>query len=104
MLCAGGNEITGSSTSVDMDTGAQIDGSVGSDKRRLRTRGDNIRWDEWHTHRIDWTEGMNSWFIDGEHYLDKTYSVPTVPSYFVMVVPLLHLHLLQNRNTDPMFG
>jgi beta-glucanase (GH16 family) len=41
-------------------------------------------WTDWHTHRIDWVEGKSSWYIDGEHIVDKTYGVPTVPAFFIL--------------------
>lgn len=78
-----GNEIIGASTSVNLDTREQLDGSEDPDV--LRRSLPDVRWDQWHTHRLDWVQGRNSWFIDGEHYLDKTYGVPTVPSYLVLV-------------------
>lgn len=78
-----GNEITGASTSVNLNTGVQLDGSVDPDV--LRRRSADVHWDEWHTYRLDWLRGRNSWFVDGKHYLDKKYGVPTVPSYLVMV-------------------
>ncbi|KAH0602377.1 uncharacterized protein H6S33_008716 [Morchella sextelata] len=81
-----GNEISGASTSVDMATGTEIDGTNEPDKKikRARQKYGDVKWDDWHTHRIDWTEGKSSWYVDGEHYLDKEYGVPTVASYFVM--------------------
>lgn len=79
-----GNEIPGASTSVNMATGAKLDGQYDPDSKRKRTTTD-IRWDQWHTHRIDWVEGRSSWFVDGDHYLDKKYGVPTIPSYLVLV-------------------
>lgn len=78
-----GNEITGASTSVNLDTGAKLDGSEDPDV--LRRRSTDVRWDGWHTYRLDWVRGRNTWFVDGKHYLDKKYGVPTVPSYLVMV-------------------
>jgi len=51
----------------------------------LSPRADGDRaWTEWHTHRIDWVAGKSSWYIDGELQLEKTYGVPTVPSYVVL--------------------
>lgn len=92
-----GNEITGASTSVNLVTGAKLDGSVDPDA--LRRRSTDVRWDGWHTYRLDWVRGRNTWFVDGKHYLDKKYGVPTVPSYLVMVLlytpppPFSTLHL-----------
>lgn len=79
-----GNEIQGASTSVDLATGTEVDGTEDPNSKVKRQSYGDIRWDDWHTHRIDWTEGKSSWYVDGEHYLDKTYGVPTVASYFVM--------------------
>ncbi|PWW71605.1 Glycoside Hydrolase Family 16 protein, partial [Tuber magnatum] len=59
----------------------------GTEAEKLKKRSSPtalIKYDEWHTHRIDWVDGKSSWFVDGEHLLDKKYGVPTVPSYFVM--------------------
>lgn len=78
-----GNEIVGASTSVNLNTGAKLDGSEDPDVLRRSTP--NVRWDQWHTHRLDWVHGRNSWFVDGKHYLDKAYGVPSVPSYLVLV-------------------
>src|SRR5437588_10347805 len=78
-----GNEIPGASTEVDLLSNAS-------------PIVKSVRWDEWHTHRIDWVKGKSSWFVDGVHLLDTRYSVPTVPSYFVMVCP-------PNSPTPPIF-
>jgi hypothetical protein len=85
-----GNEIPGASTEVN-----------------LQVKASNIKWDEWHTHRIDWVKGKSSWFVDDLHYLDTGYSVPTVPSYFVMVClpkshtrPMVWLMGMQNMWSD----
>lgn len=56
-----------------------MDGTELTDKRSVA----EIKWTDWHTHRIDWVAGKSSWYIDGVHQLDKTYGVPTVPSYVV---------------------
>lgn len=86
-----GNEIVGASTSVNMATGAQLDGTLDPDILRRGSSGGGsgglpgARWDQWHTYRLDWVSGRNSWFVDGLHYLDKKYGVPSVPSYLVLV-------------------
>ncbi|KAL7268913.1 hypothetical protein RUND412_008442 [Rhizina undulata] len=77
-----GNEIPGSSTEVDLNTNLQIDGTQ-MDQRR-RQADDDYHWTNWNTHRVDWKEGLTSWFIEDKHLLDKTIGVPNVPSYFVM--------------------
>ncbi|KAI5804955.1 concanavalin A-like lectin/glucanase domain-containing protein [Geopyxis carbonaria] len=73
-----GNEIKDASTTVNMNTDAQIDGTVSLDKR------DQIKWSDWHTHRLDWTANATTWYVDGRQLHSKTYGVPTVSSYVVL--------------------
>jgi len=68
-----------------MTTQDTVDGTQAEKLKKRKTPTVQIKHDDWHTHRIDWVSGKSSWFVDGEHFLDKKYGVPTVPSYFVMV-------------------
>lgn len=81
-----GNEIENSSTLVDLNSDKETDGTQLSDRRRAvaSRNAAPVRWTDWHTHRIDWVAGKSSWFVDGRHYLDKAYGVPTVPSYLIL--------------------
>ncbi|RPA91789.1 hypothetical protein L873DRAFT_268735 [Choiromyces venosus 120613-1] len=67
-----------------MTTKDTIDGTEAGKHRKRDTPIALIKYDDWHIHRIDWVHGKSSWFVDGEHYIDKKYGVPSVPSYFVM--------------------
>lgn len=89
---SGGNEIIGASTSVNLNTGAELDGSEDPDVLHRRKTAPDVRWDGWHTYRLDWVSGRNSWLVDGRHYLDKKYGVPTIPSYMVMVCVIYPFH------------
>jgi beta-glucanase (GH16 family) len=42
------------------------------------------RWDDWHTHRIDWLPKQSYWFLNGDQVAQNTYSVPRKPSYLVL--------------------
>ncbi|KAL5335756.1 concanavalin A-like lectin/glucanase domain-containing protein [Aspergillus crustosus] len=59
-----GNEIPGASVRATLLNGA--------------------RWDEWHTHRLDWTPELSSWFLDGELAHTKTYGIPREPSTIIL--------------------
>jgi hypothetical protein len=41
-------------------------------------------WEHWHTHRLDWTPGLTTWFVDGEKTFDMTFQVPTKPAQVVL--------------------
>lgn len=43
------------------------------------TLPDGKVWYDWHTHRLDWTPGLTTWFIDGEKTFDMTFQVPAKP-------------------------
>ncbi|KAL4905008.1 hypothetical protein BDW74DRAFT_153962 [Aspergillus multicolor] len=58
------NEIPGASVAATMLNGAQ--------------------WDEWHTHRLDWTPDLSSWYLDGELAHTKTYGIPREPSTIIL--------------------
>ncbi|CCX08486.1 concanavalin A-like lectin/glucanase domain-containing protein [Pyronema domesticum] len=78
VLDKNGNEIKDASTLVDLNSLAQVDGTALTDKRST------VSWEDWHTHRIDWVAGKSSWYVDGKLVLEKTYSVPTIPSYLTL--------------------
>ncbi|KAL5332552.1 concanavalin A-like lectin/glucanase domain-containing protein [Aspergillus crustosus] len=59
-----GNEIPGASVDLELPGGAV--------------------WSEWNDHRLDWTEGLSSWYLNGEIVHEKTYGVPAVPSTFIL--------------------
>ncbi|KAL4881692.1 concanavalin A-like lectin/glucanase domain-containing protein [Aspergillus karnatakaensis] len=59
-----GNEIPGASTRATMLNGA--------------------RWNEWHTHRLDWTPDLSSWYLDGQLAHTKTYGIPREPSTIIL--------------------
>ncbi|KAG0126367.1 hypothetical protein HOY82DRAFT_508686 [Tuber indicum] len=60
------------------------DGTQAEKLKKRKTPTAQIKYDDWHTHRMDWVHGESSWFVDGEHFLDKKYGVPTVASSFIM--------------------
>ncbi|KAI9784224.1 MAG: hypothetical protein M1835_003633 [Candelina submexicana] len=41
-------------------------------------------WTEWNDHRIDWLPQKTSWYINGVHTVDNTYSVPRMASCLTM--------------------
>jgi hypothetical protein len=41
-------------------------------------------WEHWHTHRLDWTPGLTTWFVDGEKTFDMTFQVPTRPAQVIL--------------------
>ncbi|KAL2863280.1 glycoside hydrolase family 16 protein [Aspergillus lucknowensis] len=41
-------------------------------------------WTEWNEHRLDWTEGLSLWYLNGAEVVRKTYSVPTEPSSVIL--------------------
>jgi hypothetical protein len=43
-------------------------------------------WDGWHTHRLDWTPGLTTWFVDGEETFDMTFQVPVKPAQVLLNV------------------
>ncbi|KAJ0418759.1 concanavalin A-like lectin/glucanase domain-containing protein [Aspergillus carlsbadensis] len=59
-----GNEIPGASTEAVMAGGAV--------------------WTEWNDHRLDWTDGLSVWFLNGEEVHNKTYGVPRQPSLAIL--------------------
>ncbi|KAL3472462.1 concanavalin A-like lectin/glucanase domain-containing protein [Aspergillus californicus] len=59
-----GNKIPGASTELVMPRGAV--------------------WTEWNDHRLDWTAGLSSWYLNGELVHTKTYGVPSNPSTFMV--------------------
>ncbi|KAL4863692.1 hypothetical protein BDV12DRAFT_177194 [Aspergillus spectabilis] len=63
-LDANGNEIPGASVAAEMLNGA--------------------RWTDWHTHRLDWTPELSSWYLDGQLAHTKTYGIPRVPSTIIL--------------------
>jgi beta-glucanase (GH16 family) len=79
-----GDEIRGSSTKVNMTSQDTTDGTQAEKLKKRKTPTAQIKYDDWHTHRMDWVHGESSWFVDGEHFLDKKYGVPTVASSFIM--------------------
>lgn len=40
--------------------------------------------ENWHTHRLDWTQGKTQWWLDGNVTASSTYSVSSVPGYLVL--------------------
>ncbi|KAI9147474.1 Concanavalin A-like lectin/glucanase, subgroup [Paramyrothecium foliicola] len=40
-------------------------------------------WDQWHTHRLDWTPGMTTWSFDGQETFAMAFQVPKDPSQIV---------------------
>ncbi|KAA8914609.1 concanavalin A-like lectin/glucanase domain-containing protein [Sphaerosporella brunnea] len=79
VLDSAGNQIPNASTRADLITNNLTDGTQLTSKR-----SPEFSWSDWHTHRIDWTAGKSSWFVDGNHVLDKTYGVPTATAYLVL--------------------
>lgn len=69
-----------------MNSDKKTDGTQLPDRRRAvgARNAMPVAWTDWHTHRIDWVTSKSSWFVDGRHYLDKAYGVPTVPSYLIL--------------------
>lgn len=69
-----------------MNSDKETDGTQLTDRRRAvgARNAAPVAWTDWHTHRIDWVDSKSSWFVDGRHYLDKAYGVPTVPSYLIL--------------------
>jgi len=47
---------------------------------------DGKTWYDWHTHRLDWTPGLTTWFVDGEQTFDMTFQVPTQPAQVILNV------------------
>jgi beta-glucanase (GH16 family) len=41
------------------------------------------RWDQWHTHRLDWTPGMTTWSLDGEQTFAMSFQAPVDPAQMV---------------------
>ncbi|KAL4899433.1 hypothetical protein BDW74DRAFT_171487 [Aspergillus multicolor] len=58
-----GNEIPGASTEVSMPGGAV--------------------WTDWVEHRLDWTDGLSAFYVNGVLAEEKTYGVPDSPSTFI---------------------
>ena len=48
------------------------------------TLPDGKVWYDWHTHRLDWTPGLTTWFLDGEKTFDMTFQVPTKPAQVIL--------------------
>ncbi|KAG9252511.1 concanavalin A-like lectin/glucanase domain-containing protein [Emericellopsis atlantica] len=40
-------------------------------------------WDEWADHRLDWTPGRTTWYLNGDETFSMTFQVPTDPSRIV---------------------
>ncbi|KAL2849685.1 concanavalin A-like lectin/glucanase domain-containing protein [Aspergillus pseudodeflectus] len=59
-----GNEIPGASVDAVMAGGAV--------------------WNEWNDHRLDWTEDLSVWYLNGELVHNKTYGVPSEPSLAIL--------------------
>ena len=45
---------------------------------------DGKSWEYWHTHRLDWTPGLTTWFLDGEQTFDMTFQVPEKPAQVIL--------------------
>jgi hypothetical protein len=48
------------------------------------TLPDGKVWYDWRTHRLDWTPGLTTWFLDGEKTFDMTFQVPTKPAQVIL--------------------
>ena len=59
-----GDAVADASTAVGMPEGSQ--------------------WTRWTTQRLDWRDGMSSWWVDGVNVLNKTKNVPSKPSGVVL--------------------
>jgi beta-glucanase (GH16 family) len=44
----------------------------------------NSNWGQWNTYRLDWTSSSSAWYINGVNTVNKTYSIPTKPSSFIL--------------------
>ncbi|KAI9146970.1 Beta-glucanase [Paramyrothecium foliicola] len=44
------------------------------------TLPDDKSWDTWATHRLDWTPGLTTWFVDGQEIFEMTFQAPTKPA------------------------
>jgi beta-glucanase (GH16 family) len=40
-------------------------------------------WTQWHTHRMDWTPGLVSWFLDGRELHSQSFQAPVDPSQII---------------------
>ncbi|OJJ43609.1 hypothetical protein ASPZODRAFT_161507 [Penicilliopsis zonata CBS 506.65] len=43
-----------------------------------------VQWSQWHTHRLDWTDAISSWYLDDQLLLTKAYGTPKAPSHFII--------------------
>jgi hypothetical protein len=66
-----GNEIPGASVDAVMAGGAV--------------------WNEWNDHRLDWTEDLSVWYLNGELVHNKTYGVPSEPSLAILNMVRSHV-------------
>jgi beta-glucanase (GH16 family) len=39
-----------------------------------------LRWDDWAVHRLDWTPGRTTWYVDGEEVWDTGFQAPRDPA------------------------
>ncbi|KAI4203177.1 MAG: hypothetical protein LQ350_002053 [Teloschistes chrysophthalmus] len=46
--------------------------------------GANGSWTDWNEYQLDWLPGRSEWLINGMSKLNKTYGVPSQPSYFLL--------------------
>lgn len=47
---------------------------------RNATMPEDLVWSDWSIHRLDWTPGNTTWYVDGLVVADNTFQVPTDPS------------------------
>ncbi|KAL3472069.1 concanavalin A-like lectin/glucanase domain-containing protein [Aspergillus californicus] len=45
---------------------------------------DGAVWNDWNDHRLDWTPGLSSWYLNGKLAVTKTYGIPREPSSLLM--------------------
>ncbi|KAK0387704.1 hypothetical protein NLU13_3949 [Sarocladium strictum] len=48
------------------------------------TLPDGKKWTEWLTHRMDWTPGLTTWFVDGREMRSQSFQAPVDPSRIVL--------------------
>lgn len=47
------------------------------------TLPDHLAWSDWRYHRVDWTPGSSTWFINGKQVARITSQAPRDPSHFI---------------------
>jgi hypothetical protein len=44
----------------------------------------DVVWTDWIVHRLDWLPEISQWYVNGIFVANKTYGVPTSPSYLML--------------------